>query len=496
MTRFYFSILLITVFISFSLEKGIAKPKDKTICSGNVVQQEGLKLPPIFASGMVLQQNDTIIIWGIGNKKSKVFVKTGWNNSKYETFADLKGKWSVKFSTPSASFTPFQVTIISNKDKIVLNDILIGDVWFLSGQSNMYESFRGFINQPVNRSQEILMNSNVNGIRLFKVKEGSSITECDTIAGSWKYSSIENVIDFSAVGYVFGKMIYDYINIPIGLIQCAQSGSLAEAWLDKQSLAEFGGFELQNIVIETEGLGKSKPTLQYNYMLRPLLPLKIKGVVWYQGEANVKSPAVYKDLFPFLIKKWRDYFDNKKLPFYYVQIAPYSYDYAPDLESQYLREIQLNTMNKTENVGMVVTLDLGSKEKIHPSEKEQVGKRLAYWALNKTYGIASIACRGPEMSSMEVKEGKVNLKFNYSPGGLSSFGKDLTGFEVAGNDKIFQEANAVIEIEEGTWESIIRIWSEKVTHPVAVRYGFKNYIDGSLYNTQGLPASSFRSDNW
>jgi sialate O-acetylesterase len=358
----------------------------------------------------------------------------------------------------------------------------------------MYVSFRGFINQPVNRAQEILLQSNINGIRLFKVKEGSSLVECDTIEGAWRYAKIENVIDFSAVGFVFGKTLYEYMNIPIGLVQCAQSGSRAEAWLDIGSMREFGRVDLDDIVVR-EGLGTSRPTLQYNKMLKPLLPLRIKGVIWYQGEANVKDYNVYRELFPFLINRWREYFDKEDLPFYYVQIAPFSYDFAPGLKSQYIREIQLETMKKMDHVGMAVTLDLGSKEKIHPPEKELVGKRLAYWALNRTYGIESLACRGPELSSMEITGNTAHLKFDHAPGGLSTFGRELSGFEVAGADRNFHKAKAVIETETG-WEGVVRVWSDEVPHPVAVRYGFTNYIEGSLFNTQGLPASSFRTDDW
>lgn len=462
-----------------------------------IYSQKALSLPPIIDSGMILQKEDMVPIWGKSGKNSQVTIKAGWSDEVYITLSDDQGKWLIDLPTPKASFQKQNITISNKQEQVILEDVLIGDVWFVSGQSNMYESFQGFVNQPVNRAQEILLNhTDVDGLRLFKVKETNAIVESDSIHGTWEYSKTKNVLDFSAVGYVFGKTVFDFVDIPIGLIQCAQSGSLAEAWLDKKSLEEFGGFDLENIVIETKGLGNSKPTLQYNSMLHPLLPIRIKGVVWYQGEANVKDPKTYKDLFPFLINKWRDYFENPELPFYYVQIAPFSYDYAPGLESQYLREVQLNTMKKLRNVGMAVTLDIGSKDKIHPSEKETVGKRLAYWAINQTYGFESIACRGPEFSSMFIEEGRANLRFDYSPGGLTSFDQELTGFEISGEDKIFHKANAVITMEKGVWKGIVKVWSDKVTKPVAVRYGFENYIQGTLYNTQGLPASSFRTDDW
>ena len=459
-----------------------------------LAQNEGLQLPPIFASGMVMQQQDSVTIWGRGDINSNVVVAPGWEDTGSKTVTGSDGKWSLRVATPEASFTPYEMVISSKRDTLVLRDILIGDVWFISGQSNMYASFRGFINQPVYRAQEILLQSNINGIRLFKVKDGSSVVECDTIEGAWQYTKIENVIDFSAVGFVYGKTLYEYLNIPIGLVQCAQSGSKAEAWLDIESLREFGRVDLDDIVVR-EGLGTSRPTLQYNKMLKPLLPMRIKGVIWYQGEANVREYEVYRDLFPFLITRWREYFDNVDLPFYYVQIAPFSYDFVPGLESQYLREVQLETMKKLDHVGMAVTLDLGSREKIHPPEKELVGKRLAYWALNRTYGIESLACRGPELRSMEVDGNVAKLKFDHSPGGLSTFGRELTGFKVAGNDRNFHEAKAVIETETGS-VGVVLVWSDEVRNPVAVRYGFTNYIKGSLFNVQGLPASSFRTDDW
>ena len=314
MSRIFLYAILFSVFVAASSKESYGTPNEKASLNNEELQARSLQLPPIFSSGMVLQQEDSVSIWGKNAKKSIVVLKVGWNSSTYKTITDSDGKWSVKVATPTASFTPYQMVIISNNEKIVFEDILIGDVWFVSGQSNMNESFRGFINQPVNNIQELLLkHGNVNGIRLFKVQEGNALLESDSITGSWKYAKIENVINFSAVGYVFGKTVFDYVNIPIGLVQCASNGSLAEAWLDKKSLKEFGGFDLENIVNVTEGLGNSKPTLQYNSMLHPLLPLRIKGVVWYQGEANVKNPQMYKKLFPFLINRWRDYFDNKQL---------------------------------------------------------------------------------------------------------------------------------------------------------------------------------------
>ena len=230
----------------------------------------------------------------------------------------------------------------------------------------------------------------------------------------------------------------------------------------------------------------------FNRMLAPLLPLSVKGVIWYQGEANVQRPQQYVDLFTCLIETWRRYFRNPDMPFYFVQIAPYEYEGANSAE---LREAQLRVMQRVPNTGMAVTLDVGERHVIHPARKEVVGQRLAYWALNRDYGHPAFGCRGPEFRSMEVVEGRARLKFDYAPNGLSFFGKEPSGFEIAGEDRVFHPAQA--RIVPAFWGNEgLEVWSDEVPEPVAVRYGYTNYVDGSLYNTEGLPASSFRTDNW
>ena len=227
-------------------------------------------------------------------------------------------------------------------------------------------------------------------------------------------------------------------------------------------------------------------------MLAPMLPLTVKGVIWYQGESNVERPEQYRMLFPELVRTWRRYFADDNLPFYYVQIAPYNHQ---KVNSAIFREVQLDCMRTIPNVGMVVTLDVGEADIIHPARKEVVGERLAYWALNKVYGYSAFGCRGPEFRSMEIRDGHAFLKFDFAPNGLSFMGKQPLGFEVAGEDKVFYPAK--VRITPAFWGNEgLEVWTTEVAKPVAVRYGFSNYVDGSLYNTEGLPASSFRTDNW
>ena len=465
------------------------------LCALPVGAQNSLKLSPIFDSGMVLQQNDSVAIWGWAKPHAEVNVCSGWNNVPVKGLADSSGRWKVRIKTPSASYTPYTLSVYSQNDSVRFTDILIGDVWFVGGQSNMQMNFRGNPDQPVLHAQDILLRCRHKGIRLFRVENGYSIEPSDTITinGKWTSATPDNVKEFSVVGYIFGEKLHQLVDIPIGLVQSAHGGSVAEAWLDRKTLEHFGEFNLDLKNKKIDPIWYTfEPTVLYNKMLAPLLPLAVKGVIWYQGESNVDRPEQCARLFPALVSTWRKYFEKENLPFYYVQIAPYNH---PKTNSAKFREVQLQLMDSIPNVGMAVTLDVGEPDIIHPARKEVVGERLAYWALNKVYGYTAFGCRGPEFRSMEVKDGHAFLKFDFAPNGLSFMGKEPTGFEIAGEDKIFYPAK--VRITPAFWGNEgLEVWSDQVNVPVAVRYGYTNYVDGTLYNTEGLPASSFRTDNW
>ncbi len=457
---------------------------------------QGLELPPQFASGMVLQHSADVELWGWAEPGAEVRTTVSWDKAAHKTVADAAGRWSIVVRTPGAGYTPRTLTFASKRQRLVIDDVLLGDVWLLGGQSNMQMSFHGNPDQPVENAQQILMRSRRDGIRLFRVVNGFAYGESDTlrIDGKWTKAGPANVKDFSVVGYVFGEKLHEMADIPIGLVQAAHGGSTAEAWIDRATLERFGGLDLDDL--ETRGADgiwySLLPTVLYNKMLRPLLPLSVKGVVWYQGESNVERPEQYKTLFPLLIDSWRRYLHNPDLPFYYVQIAPYDYGEA---NSALLREAQLETMRRVPDTGMAVALDAGERDVIHPARKEIIGERLALWALNRDYGYTALDCRGPELRSMEVRGSRAVLKFDFAPGGLSFFGKSATGFEIAGSDRIFHPARA--RIVPAFWGNEgLEVWCDEVAEPVAVRYGFSNWVEGSLYNLQGLPASSFRTDDW
>lgn len=457
---------------------------------------QNISLPPVFASGMVLQQQDDIEFWGKSDPYSKIAVRFSWAKGWYRTESDSKGRWSVKVLTPAATFDPQTIIVRSSKEEIVLDDILIGDVWVLGGQSNMQMDFRGNPDQPTADAQKILTRCTHDGIRLFRVNNGYAIEPSDTISidGQWTYATPEHVKKFSVVGYTFGEKLFNFLNIPVGLVLSAHGGSTAEAWLDRETLEDFGEFDLDITKDKIDPIWYCmSPMVLYNKMLAPMLPLTVKGVIWYQGESNIKRSEQYSRLFPLLIETWRRYFKNPELPFYYVQIAPY--DNPEGVNSAAMREVQLQTMSKVRNTGMAVALDVGEKDVIHPAQKEVIGERLAYWALNKDYGQDAIECRGPEFKSMEVRDGHAYLKFDYAPNGLYFSESNPAGFEVAGEDRVFYPAQA--RVTPAFWGNEgIEVWSEKVPDPVAVRYGYKSFVKGSLYNNAGLPASSFRTDNW
>jgi sialate O-acetylesterase len=445
-----------------------------------------VKLPAIVSSNMVLQRNTTINLWGWADANEKISIEASWMNQVLNIEADDKGGWSIHVQTTNSK-EPQIIKIVSESSNIILENILFGEVWLCSGQSNMEMPVKGYNNQPVNGSLEAIINAANSNIRLFTVKKNASLIPLEDVAGEWLFANPQSVKDFSAVGYFFGKKLNALLDIPIGLIHTSWGASKVEAWMDEETISEFGKIEIAKEI--PEKYPQHSPVLLYNGMLHPLQNYSIKGVVWYQGESNITNADEYLRLFPAMVKQWRNQWQQGKLPFYYVQIAPFKYWGNNPV---YLREAQLKCIQLIENSGMVVTLDIGDCEFIHPPEKRIIGDRLAYWALLKDYGFEGIACSGPVYKKFEItQDGKINLFFDNCPNGLSSFGVPLSGFEIAGNDKIFHRAAATIN-ENRT----VTVFSEEVANPVAARYAFIHCPVGTLFNIEGLPASSFRTDDW
>ncbi len=455
--------------------------------------QANITLPAFFSDGMVLQQQTDAAIWGWAKANSTVQLTTSWNKKKYTTAAGADGKWKLKVSTPVAG-GPFDITI-SDGTAITLKNILIGEVWLCSGQSNMEMPMKGFRDQPILGSNDAIFNSTNNNIRLYIVPRSVQRTPQDTSKQSaWKAAEPEAVSNFSATAYYFGRLLYDKLKVPIGLVSISYGGSPVEAFMDAENLKAFPEIKIPS-PSDTAKLNNKVATVLYNGMLRPFIGYTIKGCLWYQGETNNDRPQQYETLFPAFVKQLRQQSAQGDFPFLFCQIAPYNYNnYATanvvNNNSAFLRDAQRKAVAKIPNSGMAVLMDIGEEFNIHPANKEIGGRRLAYMALVSTYGFKGFASQSPAFDSLLIAGNIATLKFKYAANGLTAFGKPLTQFEIAGADKVFRPATAYIR--NGT----VLVSSPQVPTPVAVRYAFRDFIVGELFSTEGFPVSSFRTDEW
>ncbi len=442
-----------------------------------------VKLPAIFGNHMVLQQQTDAAIWGTATPGKTIRVVTSWDKKSYSGRSDAEGNWKLKVKTPVAG-GPYDITVSDGK-ALKLENVLIGEVWICSGQSNMAMTMSGYKNQPVLNSNEDIANSENPSIRLFKVDQKSSVDPLNDFTGQWMEAIPENVAGFSAAAWYFGVMVQKATGVPVGLICSSWGGTRIEPWMSEQGIRKFDFLKLpdrQNTSIQV-------PTVLFNAMINPMVGYAIRGGIWYQGEANRNEPDKYEKLMPALVENWRAEWGIGDFPFYYVQIAPYDYG-TSGLSSAYLREAQLKASTAIPNIGMASVMDAGEKVCIHPANKKVVGERLAYLALANTYGKKGIAWSGPVLKEMVVEGNIVKLTFDHAGNGLTTFGKELVNFKVAGENKRFYPAYAVITTAG------INLVSPSVAKPVAVRYAFDDFVVGELFNTDGLPASSFRTDNW
>jgi sialate O-acetylesterase len=445
------------------------------------------KLPAFFSDSMVLQQQTEAAIWGNDKPNTKIVAKGSWGKTS-SAITDETGKWRLKISTPSAG-GPFTL-IIKGSNKIIFNNVLIGEVWLCSGQSNMEMTVKGNASQPIIGSNEAILNSTNSTIRVFHTPHSVSKSPLNDVNGNWKFATPATTGNFSAVAYFFAKKINAILGIPIGIIQTSWGASTVESWMDSATLATFKQVKIPPKV--TINVANTTHTMMYNSMLHPYVGYTIKGILWYQGESNRENSQEYQQLFTLLINSWRKQWQQEIFPFYFVQIAPHAG--IGTISGALLREAQLKTMQAVEKTGMAVTMDIGEKNMIHPAQKELVGNRLAYWALVKDYNIQGVAYSGPVYQRMEKGKGdSLIVTFDHAEMGLNTFGKPLTDFEIAGEDKMFYPAKAIFTKDR---RNSITVWSDNVKNPLSVRYAFKNWVEGCLYNTQGLPASSFRTDNW
>lgn len=477
-----------------------------------LVSRADVSVPNIFCDHMVLQQQQQNKVWGRANPGESVSV--GINGSSKETTAADDGNWSVMLD-PLQAGGPHEL-VISGSNKITVKDVLVGEVWICSGQSNMEWRVK-----DTNDADLVQAAAHFPKIRMISYPNtGSQEPIWTHDESTWMVCSSATVGEFSAVGYFYGRQLYRTIDVPIGLINNSWGGSAADAWINrdlleansdyKPTIERWQAVEKQFEMLSTKAplseqekdqlaslrrqvSGNKRPANIYNGVLKSHLGYGIQGAIWYQGESNASRAYQYRDLFPMMIANWRDEWDQGDFPFYWVQLADYRAEMPEPSESDWaeLREAQTMTMSKLPNTGEAVIIDVGEGKDIHPRNKVAVGQRLARWALAKQYGI-DIAYQSPTYKTMEKKDGKIVLSFDHVDEGWRPFdvNKPL-GFAIAGEDKNFVWADAKM-IEDNR----IEVSSNEISDPVAVRYAWADNPVCNMYNGIGLPLTPFRTDDW
>jgi sialate O-acetylesterase len=473
-----------------------------------------VQLPSIFSDHMVLQQGQKDRVWGLADAGEEITVTISGQTQK--TKADSGGKWSVSLD-PMPVGGPHTLTV-QGKNTAKFEDVLVGEVWICSGQSNMQWS----VNVSNDAELERLA-AKFPKIRLISVPQVGTQEPQFDFKGKWAPCSPETIGNFSAVGYFFGRQLYETLDVPIGLINNAWGGSACEAWIRRDLLAKDENYapllarwaqieksfeELSKVTEPNEDQKKqlgnlknqmtgpsanARPGNIYNGVLKSHLGYGIRGAIWYQGESNAGRAYQYRDLFPLMIKSWRDEWDNGDFSFYWVQLADFLAEKTEPSESSWaeLREAQTMTMSKLPKTGEAVIIDVGEGRDIHPRNKQDVGKRLARWALANDYG-QKVLFHSPMFKSMEKQDNRIVLTFDFVGSGLYAFDVDQPrGFAIAGDDRKFQNAQAKIVAPNK-----VEVWNDSVSHPESVRYAWADNPVCNLYSRDGLPVTPFRTDDW
>lgn len=457
-------------------------------------------LPHVLSDNMVLQQNADARLWGKASPNTIVKISVSWSSDQTIVNADKDGNWKVTVRTPEASYTPLSITF-DDGEPTTLHNILSGEVWVCGGQSNMDMPIKGFSCCPVEGYNEVVADAvNSHGIHYLKIPNTMNMEPQDDADCQWVAVSPSTVADASATGYFFARMVNRTLDIPVGIIIATMGGTRVESWLSEENLRRYTDEPLDSLEIAKKySFPMHYPMVWGNGTFHPIINYTVRGIIYYQGCSNVGDPGnQYSNRLALLAKQWREQFALGEIPFYYVQIAPYNTSDINKDENARLQEQQFLAQNLISNSGLVCTNDAVYPYEvfqIHPAQKQKVGERLAYQALNKTYGIKDFWCESPSFESVTFQDGKaiVNLKNTY--GGLNRF-NGLVGFELAGDDKVFHPADA--SYFPAFYDDIIGVTvsSPEVPNPVAVRYCFRNFMLGNVTNLAGLPLFPFRSDNW
>lgn len=443
-----------------------------------------LRLPNFFSSNMVLQRETDARIWGWGNAGSTVKIVRSWAKDTVTTTTDGNGKWKAKIATNGAG-GPYTLTILSGAETLTLSDVLLGDLFICSGQSNM--EWGG--NQNLKEILDELPHANNPNIRLLQVNRNGAGTPQENISNSWSKLDEKSLKPFSGIGYFIAKEINREVGVPIGVINASWGGTPAEVWTPKELVeADDELFKYSKTQVENAYRPKDNGIL-WNSMIAPLVGLNVKAIFWYQGESNVGTWAGYDKLMKVMVNSWRTAW-NEQLPFYFVQIAPYTYNNKVPMAAL-LREQQSKTALELSKAGMVVITDLVDNIKdIHPSQKKEVANRLSRMALAEIYGKPLVDYKSPIYKNYRIIGNKIEITFHNLTGNLRIRGNELSEIYISGEDHVFHKAAAQVKKDK------LIVYSKDVSKPIAVRFGFTETAMPNLFTEKGLPVSPFRTDDW
>lgn len=440
-----------------------------------------VSLPAFFSKGMVLQQNSEVTIWGWAKPNEEVAITPGWNRQTITVRADINARWSATLVTPKAG-GPYDIAFKAS-NLIVLNDVLVGEVWLCAGQSNMEWSAA----MGIEGGEEAIKEADDPLLRFFTVANATADGVQNDCHGNWVSSTPQTMRNFSAVAYFFGRKLRQTLGVPVALINASWGGTNIETWMDPNWLNQRQTLAAAASKIPASEWFPTQPGKTYHAMIAPLVPYRIAGMLWYQGENNLFNADGYAGLLEAMVDGYRMQW-GYDFPFYYAQIAPYRY--AQPLAGAVVRDAQRLALNIIPNAGMVVLSDVANLDDIHPRDKTTVGERFATLALNRLYGFNELPSSGPIYRTLKNEGNRIRLYFDAADDGLVCRAKELDGFFVASVDRVFHKAQAKID-----GNSVV-VWANGVKYPVAVRYAFANDATGNLFNKMGWPASCFRTDNW
>ena len=465
--------------------------------------QAKVRLPHLIGDNMVIQQQTDVRLWGWDKPGTTVKVTTSWNSDVVTAKTGKDGRWMVKVQSPKASYEPLSVTF-DDGEKTTIKDVLAGEVWVCAGQSNMEMPVKGFWQCPVkDYNQWVIESAQHKGVHSVKIPSVMRAKPQEDAQCEWRVCGPETVSDFSATGYFFARLMHQALDIPIGLIEANKGGSRVESWLTKENLQKYTSDPTDSVEIAKKWakFDYHRSLLWGNGTFNPILNYTVKGILYYQGCSNVGDPGdQYSQRMKLLVDQWRGQFGLGEIPFYFVEIAPYFYDDVNGDAGARLREQQFKASQIIPNSSLVCTNDLAYPyefSQIHPTQKQQVGERLAYTALNRDYGFSQVLYKSSSFKDMKIDGDAVliHLQDNYHSD--APF-EDIRGFELAGEDRVFHPAKAQHFWQEGGgyWDEALKLTCPEVAKPVAVRYCFRNFQLGNVKNGANLPLFPFRTDNW